>query len=373
VSARPPAEDVFAGPLGGELARRVRAASEAADALLGRRAPGPPDPDRLPELIDGLAERLQPDVGPQLEAHAAALARLRARYATRETAISGIREAVERLARGATPQMLLDRAPRALVESSSFERAVLSTVTAGVTMQVGVVHVRDAPREGAQARAQLLASPVRLVPPLIEAETLRRRRATVVSEAQLNERAHRPLAAAMGWSSYVVAAVVVRGAAIALIHADRGRQRSVDALDRDLLWEFAEGCARAYDRAELTRALRDQRGELRALIEQLEARERELTDVTLDADDAGEPLLPTFERAGSALDDRVVFDGILTRRELDVLRLLVAGRTNSAVGAELVLSPGTVKFHVNSILRKLGVANRAEAVARYLRLTTAAS
>jgi DNA-binding CsgD family transcriptional regulator len=207
---------------------------------------------------------------------------------------------------------------------------------------------------------------------LIEAETLRRRRATVVSEAQLNERAHRPLAAIMGWTSYVVAAVVVRGSAIALIHADRGRLRNVDALDRDVLWEFAEGCARAYDRSELTRTISDQRLELRALLEQLQVCERALGDLSLDAADAEPISLPALERAGGALDDRVVFDGILTRRELDVLRLLVAGRTNAAAGAELVLSPGTIKFHVNSILRKLGVANRAEAVARYLRLTTSA-
>ena len=43
--------------------------------------------------------------------------------------------------------------------------------------------------------------------------------------------------------------------------------------------------------------------------------------------------------------------------------------SNSEVGAALVLSLGTVKFHVNSILRKLAVANRAQAVARYLALT----
>jgi LuxR family transcriptional regulator, regulator of acetate metabolism len=59
----------------------------------------------------------------------------------------------------------------------------------------------------------------------------------------------------------------------------------------------------------------------------------------------------------------------LTRRELDVLRLMARGRTNSAVAAELVISEGTVKFHVNNILRKLHAGNRAEAASRYLRLT----
>jgi DNA-binding NarL/FixJ family response regulator len=67
-------------------------------------------------------------------------------------------------------------------------------------------------------------------------------------------------------------------------------------------------------------------------------------------------------------DDRVVFEGLLTRRELDVLRLLAEGKSNKAVASALVISDGTVKFHVNSILRKLHAANRAEAVSRYLRL-----
>jgi DNA-binding NarL/FixJ family response regulator len=48
---------------------------------------------------------------------------------------------------------------------------------------------------------------------------------------------------------------------------------------------------------------------------------------------------------------------------------MARGRTNSAVAAELVISEGTVKFHVNNILRKLHAGNRAEAASRYLRLT----
>jgi DNA-binding NarL/FixJ family response regulator len=71
---------------------------------------------------------------------------------------------------------------------------------------------------------------------------------------------------------------------------------------------------------------------------------------------------------GASRDDRLVFAGVLTRRELDVLRLLAEGGTNRTIADSLVLSETTVKFHVNSILRKLHVANRAQAVARYLAL-----
>ena len=72
--------------------------------------------------------------------------------------------------------------------------------------------------------------------------------------------------------------------------------------------------------------------------------------------------------AGSTVDDRIAFENLLTRRELDVLRLLVRGATNSAIAAELVIAEATVKFHVVNLLRKLRVSNRAEPVARYHRV-----
>ncbi|OLF07669.1 helix-turn-helix transcriptional regulator [Actinophytocola xanthii] len=53
----------------------------------------------------------------------------------------------------------------------------------------------------------------------------------------------------------------------------------------------------------------------------------------------------------------------LTDRERHVLRLLGRGYTNAQIGAELFMSPKTASVHVSSILRKLNVANRAEAAA----------
>jgi len=61
-------------------------------------------------------------------------------------------------------------------------------------------------------------------------------------------------------------------------------------------------------------------------------------------------------------------DSALTRREIDVLRLMAAGETNAGIAERLIISEGTVKSHVKHILRKLGAANRAEAVCRYLRM-----
>jgi DNA-binding NarL/FixJ family response regulator len=54
----------------------------------------------------------------------------------------------------------------------------------------------------------------------------------------------------------------------------------------------------------------------------------------------------------------------LTGRERQVLDLLAAGLTTSAVGSRLGLAPKTVTNHVSGILAKLGVSGRAEAVER---------
>jgi DNA-binding NarL/FixJ family response regulator len=65
---------------------------------------------------------------------------------------------------------------------------------------------------------------------------------------------------------------------------------------------------------------------------------------------------------------RPVSDGVppeleeLTPRELEVLRLIARGQSNADIAAELVTSMATVKTHVNRIFRKLGVAERAQAV-----------
>jgi DNA-binding NarL/FixJ family response regulator len=98
------------------------------------------------------------------------------------------------------------------------------------------------------------------------------------------------------------------------------------------------------------------------------ARTSELGDrsVTLAEDGDRDEEAKPVRSAG--MGDSALRD-LLTPRELDVLQLMVRGETNAAIASQLVVSQGTVKFHVKNILRKLHAANRAEATSRYLRLT----
>ena len=56
----------------------------------------------------------------------------------------------------------------------------------------------------------------------------------------------------------------------------------------------------------------------------------------------------------------------LTEREGEVMNLLAQGRSNGAIASELFISEKTVKNHINRIYAKLGVTNRAEAIAAHL-------
>jgi DNA-binding NarL/FixJ family response regulator len=57
----------------------------------------------------------------------------------------------------------------------------------------------------------------------------------------------------------------------------------------------------------------------------------------------------------------------LSAREREVLRLVASGASNSAIAAELFISPHTVKNHISTILVKLQVANRIQAAVRAVR------
>jgi DNA-binding NarL/FixJ family response regulator len=86
----------------------------------------------------------------------------------------------------------------------------------------------------------------------------------------------------------------------------------------------------------------------------------------LDAD----IVVSTADQRDSARDnhrDESVFEEALTHREIEVLELLAEGLPNKGIAKRLGISDQTVKFHIASIMGKLGASNRVETVRRAVR------
>lgn len=89
-------------------------------------------------------------------------------------------------------------------------------------------------------------------------------------------------------------------------------------------------------------------------------------EVPLDAQAAR--VIVNSWRSTSARPGRPAAASSLTDREVEVLRLAAEGKSNRDIAAALVISEKTVKAHMSSILAKLGVQNRVQAI-RYGRQT----
>ncbi|MGQ9550287.1 MAG: response regulator [Roseiflexus sp.] len=79
-------------------------------------------------------------------------------------------------------------------------------------------------------------------------------------------------------------------------------------------------------------------------------------------------VMQTLRRLAATVTDDEPPVEPLTTREQQVLKLLMQGKTNREIARELIISPGTVKVHVEHIIAKLGVSDRTQAAVRALEL-----
>jgi DNA-binding CsgD family transcriptional regulator len=359
---------------GGAVSGRAPALGAAGmvAALLDAGGPSPalPGPAALREALTALLDALAGAQGDEAERLRGLAARLvEEGCLDRLAAHERLAAALARLEEAGPVSEVVDRAAPAAAAAADLDRVVLSRVDDGFVV-AEAVHWRGDAERAAGTLEQLRERPVRLDHPLIESEMVRRRRALLVADPAADPRGRPANAAVLGWSALVCAPVVLDGRVSGFLHGDRAPSgRPVGALERDVLWAFAQGFAQVAERAILRRRVRVQREELRQVASWADARAAELSDGAIDlaADREAPDPAPERRAAGGAADAEL--RDLLTRRELDVLRLMVRGETNASIARALVVSDGTVKFHVKNILRKLRVANRAEATSRYLLLT----
>ncbi len=254
----------------------------------------------------------------------------------------------------------LVRLAPALIADLGFDRAIISHIAEGMWVSQAVF-IADDPQWAQRINLVGQEQPQPLVPGLFETEVVRRRQAVVVTNVQHESRVHRPIADASRSTSYVAAPIISGSRVVGLLHADRYLQgRDIDMVDREVLLAFANGLRLALSRATVAEQLQAAGDALKSAAADADAALAGIHEVSLDISAGRTEHLAgqTVRVASTSLHD------VLTRRELEVLRLVAEGRTNAGVAATLVISEGTVKQHVKHILRKLRVGNRAEAVSR---------
>jgi DNA-binding CsgD family transcriptional regulator len=267
------------------------------------------------------------------------------------------------------PSEILQHAPAVAARTVDLDRVLLCSVHSGELFA-------EALHTGEQDHAEGLLSflqehPVALEYPLTEGELFRRRVAQLVRIRDASPAAF-AFADLLGWNDYVAAPIVLDTRVIGFLHGDRRPDRTaLSEEDAHALASFGVVFAIVFERAALRIRLQAQQREMRRVAAWADARTGELGERLVS-------LAHDQESAGSASslpaappERHEALRELLTRREIEVLELMVRGETNQEIARELVLSAGTVKFHVKNILRKMRAANRAEATSRYLRLTLA--
>jgi DNA-binding CsgD family transcriptional regulator len=289
----------------------------------------------------------------------------RERSLKRSTMVRSVQHALGFFHQMSSVSELIDSTP-SIVCSLGFDRAIVSRIDESMWI-TDALHIAG-DREWAEQILEIgRMNPQRLVPNLFETEIVRRKCALLVRNVQAETRVHRPVADASLSRSYVAAPIMPRAQVIGFLHADRYFHRGeLSEFDRDILAIFAEGFGYALERAILVERLAELRAKVLGFADgltsamtggvedQIALGRRRPDDVAREHSGAG----PQFDDWPS--------DSRLTRREVDVLRLMAAGDTNHRIANKLIISEGTVKSHVKHILRKLNAANRAEAVSIWL-------
>jgi len=291
----------------------------------------------------------------------------------RRAALNTVRTALDRFHHVDSAAELMEMAPEAVC-ALGFDRSIISRIHDSIWVPEAV-HVIGDPGWTEEILRAGAEHPTRIGPHLREAEIVRRRVGILVTDVQHQaHKVHKEIAETSLSRSYVGAPLTTGSRVIGFVHADRYFHRGdVDGFDLELLSLFAEGASYALQRAVMVERMRSMRATIDKLAEGISSTVYRFAnrEILLSRDDeSAEPTAPTSPPAtdSSYAAYELAPESPLTRRELDVLRWMATGDTNGRIADRLVVSEGTVKTHVKNILRKLGAANRADAVARWLNL-----
>lgn len=279
-------------------------------------------------------------------------------YREREGAFERVRSALALLRDVESTNELVDQAVVAICQLG-FDRAIVSRVDNELWVAQSVYVGRDA--KWAEEILQVSRSNPQLVQPgLVEAEVVRTGRSVLVEDVETRPNVNRPIADASLSRAYVAAPIIVQGAVVGFLHADCYYQgRDLTEADRAALALFGEGFGYALARTAVLDRLESLRADLGQLRAGLSSNAVGMWNGDKSRTEASRRLPQPPDIAGTGL----------TRREIEVLQWMARGETNGRIARRLNITEGTVKTHVQAILRKLGAANRAAAVSMWVQVS----
>jgi DNA-binding CsgD family transcriptional regulator len=261
---------------------------------------------------------------------------------------------------GAAPSVgaLFAEAAELACSTLGFERAVVLSVEATALNARSTDSLRGEASD--RMRREVLADPIVLRSDSAEANLIRRGRATLsrLSDSQL--------ATKLSLAEYVLAPVAPETRALAVLVVDRA-EPEVSDLESVTVMLFADCVAVALERVVVRARQLELAGDIQHLTASTHALMREVLEspVVLPDGDSAWPAFPLSGPIGTGSESKL--HELLSESEAQIAALLVQGRSNREIADEVFVSQETVKASVARILRKLGAANRVEAVATILR------
>ena len=176
---------------------------------------------------------------------------------------------------------------------------------------------------------------------------------------------------------------VLRAAGVEVVGNATSRDRALELIDagRADLVLVGLGGAGADEALELIRRVRERRPAIRNIVvgrdgdssrveQALAAGATTFVAKGASIDDISFAIKQSFDHSIHFAADHArggtepIESGVLSEREVEILRLVAAGRSNADVARELCVTEQTVKFHLSNIYRKLHVTNRTQASRR---------